>query len=437
MSPQLKSFEGPDVQLVLDRIRQELGPDAKINGAEKIRVGGVLGFFAKEHYRVLVEAPDVEPAASPAASALGTSTNGADVFSAMAEATDEVKEVASSGWVPIPRQPLAPAPVAQPPMQPPTQAPATAPPPPPPLVPAAEAADDDTDSFDTVLSRVAHILGDSPVDSPAGAATSGPSDIGAVSGADDADTGDGSGPDIAARAALYVAETTGEPTDPRIDALRSAGLDVATVAAVAEGLHQGAGLEALLVATFGRLDPAPLPPRLAGSLLVVVGQGAGARRLAMALASEIGGDPAAVAFCSLHLDTGPTGSVGPARGDPLVVGSAEEAAELAPGWRRSGPAVVAVDCAVTTPVRSWATGVIGALRPTAVWGVVDATAKCEDVSAWAGSLGGLDALAVENLDATVSPAASLAAGIPVARLDGRPANAARWTATIVDRVMQP
>ncbi len=66
MSAQLKSFEGPDVQLLLDRIRAEVGPGAKINGAEKIRVGGVLGFFAKEHYRVVVEAPGTAPGPFPA-----------------------------------------------------------------------------------------------------------------------------------------------------------------------------------------------------------------------------------------------------------------------------------------------------------------------------------------------------------------------------------
>jgi len=55
VSALLKSFEGPDVQLLLDRIRAEVGPGAKIDGAEKIRVGGVLGFFAKEHFRVMVE----------------------------------------------------------------------------------------------------------------------------------------------------------------------------------------------------------------------------------------------------------------------------------------------------------------------------------------------------------------------------------------------
>jgi len=33
----------------------------------------------------------------------------------------------------------------------------------------------------------------------------------------------------------------------------------------------------------------------------------------------------------------------------------------------------------------------------------------------------------------VSPASALAVGIPVARIDGQPATAARWVAAIVDR----
>ncbi len=118
----------------------------------------------------------------------------------------------------------------------------------------------------------------------------------------------------------------------------------------------------------------------------------------------------------------------------LLVRSAEDAAELAPGWRRLGPAVVVIDAPVTGPERSWATHLIAALRPTAVWGVVDATAKAEDIAAWAEALGGIDALALENLEATVSPASALGVGIPVARIDGQPATAARWVAAIVDRM---
>jgi hypothetical protein len=85
--------------------------------------------------------------------------------------------------------------------------------------------------------------------------------------------------------------------------------------------------------------------------------------------------------------------------------------------------------------RSWATHLIGALRPTGVWGVIEATAKIEDISAWAENLGGIDALALENLDATVSPVAALATGLPVARIDGQPTTAARWVATVMDRII--
>jgi len=158
--------------------------------------------------------------------------------------------------------------------------------------------------------------------------------------------------------------------------------------------------------------------------MVVVGAGAPARRLAATVAGEIGIDPAAVPFASLDPEayTVATG--------PLLVRSADEAAEHAPGWRRAHTAVVVVDAPVAAGERAWATHLIAALRPTAVWGVVDATSKTHDIEAWAETLGGIDALALENTGATVSPAAALALGIPVARLNGQPATAARWVATV-------
>jgi hypothetical protein len=188
------------------------------------------------------------------------------------------------------------------------------------------------------------------------------------------------------------------------------------------------GLEAALVEAFGTLAPGPEVPRRPGSLLVVVGSGVPARRLAASVAGEIGVDPAALPFASL--DAGAYALVT----GPLLVRSAEEGAERAPGWRRSQVAVVVVDADVNGGDRTWATHVIAALRPTAVWGVVDATAKTEDIEAWADALGGLDALALENVHATVSPASALALGLPVTRLDGQPATATRWAATVVDRI---
>jgi hypothetical protein len=439
VSPQLKSFEGPDVQVLLGQIRAELGPGAKINGAQKIRVGGVLGFFAKEHYRVVVEAPgatsDDSPSEVPVTEATATASaedrssrrtrrkNAApdDVFSAMAEATDDVNDVAAvaaAAPVPVTPVPVVPAPVVPVDQDSEENAP----------------TEDVTESFDAVLSRVATTLGTDPAD-------------GARSGHGNGNgTGHGTGPEpepevgdpvtgppvgIASRAALYLAETAPGSADPHEVvgvALRRTGLDPSVVAPVTEGLRHGAGLEALLLHALGSLPPAPAVPRRAGSLLVVVGAGAPARRLAAALAGEVGIDPTEVPFCSR--DGGASALVT----GRLLVRSAEDAAELAPGWRRSRPAVVVVDAAVTGSPRSWATHLIASLRPTAVWGVVESTAKTEDIHAWAEALGGIDALALENLEATVSPASALAVGIPVARLDGQTATAARWVAAIVDRI---
>jgi hypothetical protein len=213
-----------------------------------------------------------------------------------------------------------------------------------------------------------------------------------------------------------------------VAALGRAGLDDVSVDTLSERVRRGASLDVALLEHFEGLPLPPPPPRRAGSLLVVVGAAAEAHRLAASLSCEIGSDPAAIPLASRH-----PGAHSLVSGT-LLVRSAEEGAEFAPGWRRSEPAVVAVDAPVAGTERSWAAHMIAALRPTAVWGVVDSTWKTEDVDAWIRAIGGIDALALENLAATVSPAHALALGIPVARLDGQPASAARWVATIMDRV---
>ncbi|HTT87324.1 MAG TPA: hypothetical protein VMF60_08155 [Acidimicrobiales bacterium] len=222
-------------------------------------------------------------------------------------------------------------------------------------------------------------------------------------------------------------------TDTRaalIDTLAGLGFDETTLRTTTEHLRRGENLEVALLEAFGQLPPSPPPPHRTGSLLAVVGTAAEARRLGASLACELGVDPAAVPLASRH-----SGAHGLVSG-PLLVRSSEEAAELAPGWRRSQPAVVVVDAPVAGAERSWAAHVIAALRPTAVWGVVDSTSKTGDVAAWIRAIGGVDALAIENLGATVSPADVLQLGLPVARIEGLPASPARWVATVVDRLDQ-
>ena len=57
-------LEADDLELLLERAHAEGGPAARIVRAEKIRHGGVLGFFAKERFEVALEIPDLPQQAS-------------------------------------------------------------------------------------------------------------------------------------------------------------------------------------------------------------------------------------------------------------------------------------------------------------------------------------------------------------------------------------
>ncbi|MBK6870123.1 MAG: hypothetical protein IPG94_01685 [Kineosporiaceae bacterium] len=60
-------LEGDDLEQLLLRAQREGGPHARIVRAEKVRHGGVMGFFAREGYEVALEIPDDAPGASSVA----------------------------------------------------------------------------------------------------------------------------------------------------------------------------------------------------------------------------------------------------------------------------------------------------------------------------------------------------------------------------------
>ena len=55
MASQLR-FEGGELEELLERVRTEVGPEARIVAANRIRQGGVGGFFAREGFEVVVDA---------------------------------------------------------------------------------------------------------------------------------------------------------------------------------------------------------------------------------------------------------------------------------------------------------------------------------------------------------------------------------------------
>ena len=57
--PELLLLEGEDLPGLMLRVRDQFGPRATIVRAERVRRGGLAGFFAREHYELTVEVPDM------------------------------------------------------------------------------------------------------------------------------------------------------------------------------------------------------------------------------------------------------------------------------------------------------------------------------------------------------------------------------------------
>jgi hypothetical protein len=162
-------------------------------------------------------------------------------------------------------------------------------------------------------------------------------------------------------------------------------------------------------------------------VIVVAGSREPALHLARQIVADLGLDPGALLIAS----AGYKGRAIPADRRLTTV---EAAAEARSSWRRRPrPTVVAVDA---PPGRSgqWARRVIDALEPSMVWGAVEAARKPEDVFEWSEQLGGFDALGATDLEGTVSPAAVLQCGIPVGRLEGRPATPLLWASLLAPRL---
>ena len=64
--PQQLLLEGADLESLMVRAREEYGADARIVRAEKVRSGGFMGFFAREHFELTVEVSDAAIVAAAA-----------------------------------------------------------------------------------------------------------------------------------------------------------------------------------------------------------------------------------------------------------------------------------------------------------------------------------------------------------------------------------
>jgi hypothetical protein len=176
------------------------------------------------------------------------------------------------------------------------------------------------------------------------------------------------------------------------------------------------------------LPPAPEVPSGAGEVLFLVGPGVETLRAARSLAASLRLDPDRVQWAT--------------RGD--LAGLAPECSrmttiEAAIDRRQDASAAGTVTIvAVDAPLRGdayWMSQMLAIWAPVAVWAVVDATRKPEDVEPWIDGLPRVDALMVEDTDLSADPAAVLhRIAMPVALLDGVPATPHRWASLLCERL---
>jgi hypothetical protein len=428
-------LEGPDITELLARVRAEHGDSARIVKAEKLRVGGFAGFFAKQRYEVVLEIADgapsaVVPAAAAPAVPVGTSLAvpapvqpaaapaSLEELAALADRADTAELVESAHRVPATTGAGSPAPS-------PTS-----------LDVLADRApgrtlSTESDDFASVLSRLADGLGTgfdalppAPVEVPAdfrplyGAPVASPAELSvAPPAAPLAVRGPVAPPATVAPAAVA------RSLDGPYESLRGLGVPVHLAAAV-----NGDDLHADLVRVFTSLPAPPPLPRRPGDVLVVMGDLASAVPVGRALAAKLRLDPARL------LVAGPTTAGTGVLASRRISGPADAERRARRMHRDDVPHVVVVDVPIEGDAGDWAQDVADALGANSVWAVVDATRKTADLSDHLRRLGHVDALVVQRADITRDPAALLDLRIPVALLDGRSATPRAWADLISDRM---
>ena len=84
-----RQFDGPTLEAALEAVRTEVGADAKILGAEKVRTGGIAGFFSKERVEVTVEIGEPD-GTSDTASSVTTPTSLLDLADSISDVENQV-----------------------------------------------------------------------------------------------------------------------------------------------------------------------------------------------------------------------------------------------------------------------------------------------------------------------------------------------------------
>ncbi|HVB06595.1 MAG TPA: hypothetical protein VNF07_10165 [Acidimicrobiales bacterium] len=452
-------FEGPTPEAVILDACSAYGPEVQLSEPEEVREGGMFGFFAKRSYRVQVHAAERGPGGPrPTARATSPAAEPADTVleRLLAESPDVSYEAAA------PAAPVAPerapeletstahGPVAAPTFEEALARAAGA------IGPEAPGAATGGDAFESLVARLRRDELSGGVFTPTEELTTDEATADEAAAHEPVDLG--------APAGLAALPTTGEPAPPeKAPAPRLSPPAAVPRPLLADGLRAGSGRVVaalssvafptqLLASAAGRLPtgfgveevfgtlPAPRPlPHVPGSLIAVVGSEEAALGHARRIAGEIGLSDGEIALARTTECSAAAGrhsrrvkrseeeqAVRDSLAPDLYVESPEQAAALSPGWRRDRVGIVAVELPSSLEAATRGRAMLRALRPSVTLLATEAAWKAADVAYLADGLGGVDALLVDHLSQTMTPAEILAAELPVRSLDGEPADPACW-----------
>jgi hypothetical protein len=432
-------LEGRDLEELLAQVRDEHGPDAKIVSAEKIRSGGIGGLFGHPKYELTVEIQDSGPSAAPEAPTVATLT--IDDLAAMADAA-ETREPEVEGQPAGDRfaEMLAEAvPVATP--RPPRQ------------VPEEDATPSVRPFRPTAGQNVAR-LGVKPISAmpvkpeptPTRQETSMPVEE-AVATIERPRTGDSSewlaatytssaaGP-FTATAATAAKErmverkaSAGDRAD-RAERNDRGGLPrrLQSLGVPTDVAFRATGTDTYesIVEAFQALPAAEPAPDGPGETLVVIGESTHAVEVCRNVAGQLRLDPDDILFAGRNAAA--AGVNGKKR-----IASAHDARIWAKRLRKAdSSSLVAIEAALDES--TWAASIVEAIRPAAVWVVIDASRKTSDVAHHLQGLRRVDALALRSTLSSGDPASALSLRLPIALLDGRTPTPYAWAAMLCERL---
>jgi hypothetical protein len=449
MSPMRLLLEGPDLQTLLERIRTEYGAGARIVEAEKVRRGGVGGFFARERFNIQVEVSDVQAApqrvpghdgspvqsvmdlvdrlnreeealhqhvleaapATPPVRAPAALTFSSAFASASAATAGPAATHATAGPAAPAAEPAARAPSAIPPQVSVIR----------PLSASYVPVSTQSASFADILSRLeksihpralAPARASGGAGTPVGEATSGPTVVAHAL------------PESTSSSTQRAAARSPLPTGTQM-AARATRMGVPLH--VLAGTEDPADVYRRLLSWVQSRPTAPMIVSTAGQVIVVVGEVTAAMGVAGRLALELGVDSSAIHLAVPASSSGHDVPVG------RLLSDVSDIAMRRVRWQQSAAStIVVVEAALPPAARAWLFAVVSALAPTFTWAVAQASTKVNDVVSWASAIGHVDALALVNVQATEDPAAALAGPLPVGLLDGQRASVPRWMAMLTE-----